>query len=123
MVFINDLLDLKNRDLYLEIDGKKIPMSMQFYVADDIFFFNVDLHDDVTVNDIDTLRDCLETEALDSCWNGDIYEAPMNKIGSCEMRFPKDYFNDVVTNDIFYNCYKIIKMDITADDIIIKLEA
>lgn len=122
MIIIDDILNLKNRNLYLEINGKKIPMSMQFYVIDDIFFFNVDLHNDTKVNDINTLRDCLETEALDSCWREDIYQAPMNRIGSCEMRFPKDYFNDVINNDIFDNCYTIVKMDITMDDVIIKLK-
>lgn len=122
MIVIDDILDLKNRNLYLDIDGKKYPMSMQFYVADNIFFFNVDLHDDIKVNDIDMLRQCLEMEAEDPCWGEDIYQAPMNKIGSCEIRFPKDYFGDVVNNDIFDNCYTILKMDITTDDVIIKLK-
>lgn len=122
MIFISDILDLKNRNLYLEINGKKHPMSMQFYVADNIFFFNVDMHDDVKVNDINTLRDCLEIEANDPCWGEDIYQAPMNRIGSCEIRFPKDYFNDVIDNDIFDNCYTIVKMDIAMDEVVIKLK-
>ena len=121
MVFINDLLELKDRNLYLEIDGKKIPMSLQFYVADDIFFFNVDMHDDIKLHTLEDLRNCLEIEAQDSCWSEDIYEAPMNKIGSCEIRFPKNY-EDVVGNDIFDDCYTIFTMETTMDDIIIKLK-
>lgn len=122
MVFINDLLDLKDRYLYLEIEGKRYPMSLNFYVADGIFFFNVDKHDDIKLHTLDDLRTCLEIEAQDSCWSGDIYIAPMDKIGSCEIRFPKNYFEDVVNNDTFDNCYTIFKMDITTDDIIIKLK-
>ena len=121
MVFINDLLDFKNRNLYLNIDGKKIPMSMEFYVADDIFFFDVDSHDETKVHTLDELREQLEIEANDPCWREDIYEAPMNKIGNCEIKFPKDYFNDVLQNDIFDNCYTIQKIDTTMDDIIIYL--
>lgn len=122
MMMIDDLLDLKDRYLYLEIEGKRYPMSLNFYVADGIFFFNVDKHDDIKLHTLDDLRTILEIEAQDSCWSEDIYQAPMNKIGSCEVRFPKDYFNDVVSNDIFDNCYTITKMDITTDDIIIKLK-
>ena len=123
MVFIQDLLDLKDRNLYIEVEGKKHPLSLQFYVADDIFFFNVDLHDDIEVKRLDNLRWCLELEAAnDSCWQDDIYQAPMNRIGSCEIRFPKDYFHDVLNNNTFDNCYKITKIETTEDDIIIKLK-
>jgi hypothetical protein len=76
MIVIDDILDLKNRNLYLDIDGKKYPMSMLYYVADDIFFFYVDLHDDNKVNNIDMLRQCLEAEALNSCWGGRYIPSP-----------------------------------------------
>ena len=122
MMVIDDLLDLKDRYLYLEIEGKRYPMSLNFYVADDIFFFNVDLHDDIKLHTLDDLRTILEIEAQDDCWSDDIYIAPMNKIGLCEVRFPKNYFEDVVNNDIFDNCYTITKMEIAEDDIIIKLK-
>jgi len=123
MFLINDLLELKDRNLYLEIDGKRIPMSLQFYVADDIFFFNVDMHDDVKLHTLDELRDCLEIEAQDSCWSGDIYEAPMNRIGSCEMRFSKNFFKDIEDDSLlFEDCYTIITIETTMDDIIIKLK-
>jgi len=122
MLIIDDLLDLKDRNLYLEVEGKKYPLDIQFYVADGIFFFNVDLHNDIEVKRLEDLRWYLELEAEDSCWRDDLYEAPMNRIGNCEVRFPKDYFNDVLENDTFDNCYTITGMDITTDDIIIKLK-
>ena len=121
MLVIDDLLDLKDRNLYLEVEGKKYPLDLQFYVADGIFFFNVDFHDDIKVKRLEDLRYVLELEAEDSCWRDDLYEAPMNRIGNCEIRFPKS-FNDVLENNIFDNCYTITGMDITTDDIIIKLK-
>lgn len=123
MLIVDELLELKDRNLYLEIDGKKIPMSLQFYVADDTFFFNVDMHDDIELHTLDDLRDCLETEAEDPCWSEDIYEAPMNRIGSCEMKFSKDFFKDITDDDLlFTDCYTIEKLETTMDDIIIKLK-
>lgn len=123
MLIIDELLELKDRNLYLEIDGKKIPMSLQFYVADDIFFFNVDMHDDIKLNTLDELRDCLETEAEDPCWREDVYKAPMNRIGSCEVKFSKNFFEDIANDDLlFTDCYTIEKLKTTMDDIIIKLK-
>lgn len=118
MVFIGDLLELKDRNLYLEIDGKKIPMGLHFYVADDIFFFQIDK--DVKLHTLEELRNVLEIEAEDECWSGDIYEAPMQKISNCEIKFPKDFFN-AVENDMFDDNYIITHIDTTTDDIIIHL--
>lgn len=118
MVFINDLLDFKNRNLYLMLNGKKIPMRLQFYVIDDIFFFEVD--ENAKLSTLDELRTVLESEAEDKCW-GDIYTAPMEKISNCEIRFPKKY-NDVISNDIFDDCYTITKIETTLNDIIIWLK-
>lgn len=119
MIFVDDLLLLKNRKLYLEKDGKKIPMYLNYYVVDDIFFFEIK-EDNTTIHDLEELRDLLEKEAYDECWGGDIYTAPMSKILDCEIRFPKNY-NEVIQDDIFDNCYKI-RMIITIDDIIIHLD-
>ena len=123
MIFINDLLELKDRNLYLEINGKKIPMSLQFYIANDIFFFNVDMHKDTKLNTLEDLRNCLEIEAQDSCWCEDIYQAPMNRIGSCEIRFSRNFFEDIADDSLlFEDCYTIITMETTMDDIIIRLK-
>ena len=119
MIFIGDLLDLKDRNLYLAKDGKKIPMSLQYYVADDIFFFEVD--DNVKLHTLDELRTVLEMEAEDDCWHENIYVTPMEKISNCEIRFPKD-FSEVTDIDVFDNCYAIIKIETTMDDIIIHLK-
>ena len=119
MIFISDLLDLKNRNLYLEIDGKKIPMSLHYYVASEIFFFEV--NDCAKLHTLDELRTVLEEEAEDRCWGDDIYIAPMERISSCEIKFPKD-FSEVTSIDVFDNCYTIIKIETTMDDVIIKLK-
>lgn len=120
MCFVNDLLELKDRNLYLMINGTKIPMRLQFYVADEIFFFEVQL-DNKEVSTLEELRSYLEMEAEDECWLGDIYTSPMTKIGNCEIRFPKD-FDDLVSNSNFDDCYKIERIETTMDDIIIKLK-
>ena len=119
MVFISDLLDLKNRNLYLMLDGKKIPMSLNYYVADEMFFFEV--KENTSVNTLDELRTILEEEAEDKCWGDDIYIAPMERISNCEIRFPKD-FTEVTSIDVFDNCYTIAKIETTMDDIIIHLK-
>ena len=112
MTFISDLLDLKNRNLYLMINGKKTPMGLHFYVADDIFFFHIDKN--IKLHTLEELRNVLEIEAEDECWSKDIYIAPMQKISNCEIRFPKD--------NVFDNCYTITKLETTMDDIIIYLK-
>lgn len=119
MLFITDLLELKDRNLYLEKDGKKIPMSLQYYVADDIFFFEVD--ETAKLHTLDVLRTVLEMEAEDDCWHEDIYTAPMEKISSCEVRFPKD-FSKVTEEDIFDDYYTITHIDTTMDDVVIHLK-
>ena len=120
MVYIDELLELKNRNLYLEKDKKKIPMSLNYYVVDDMFFFEIK-EDNTTIHDLEELRDLLEKEAYDECWSGDIYTAPMTKISDCEIRFPKNY-SEVIQNDIFDNCYTITNIETTMDDIIIHLK-
>ena len=119
MIFIGDLLDLKDRNLYLMKDGKKIPMSLNFYVADNIFFFEINDH--IKLHTLDELRTLLEEEAEDNCWSDDIYIAPMERISNCEIRFPKD-FSEVTQDDVFDNCYTVTHIDTTMDDIIIYLK-
>lgn len=124
MYFIQDLLDFgtfsnKNIFLYLEDEKKKIPMALDFYVADDIFFFEVE--ENAEINTLEDLRNVLEEEAKDECWAEDIYVAPMEKILNCEIRFAKD-FSEVTEKDIFYNCYEIYRIGIKEDEIIIKLK-
>ena len=121
MLFIGDLLDLKNREIYLQLEDKKVPMRLRYYVADGMFFFYVDTRDDVEVSWIEDLRNILETEANDSCWHDDIYRAPMDRISQCEIRFPKDY-NKVTEDDCFDDCYTITHMDTTIDEITIYLK-
>ena len=121
MIFINDLLDLKDgREIYLNINGKNIPMGLDFYVADDMFFFKIDETKE-KVCMLEDLKYALETEADDECWHGDIYTAPMEKIGACELCFPRD-FEQVITYDIFDNNYTITHIDTTVDKITIYLK-
>ena len=87
LTFISDLLDLKDGNLYLRIKGKLIPMSLDFYIEDDTFYFNVNTDDKIPAHSLNDLRTCLETEAENPCWSNDIYEAPMTKISNCEMKF------------------------------------
>lgn len=119
MVILDELLKLKDRKLYLEIENKKIPMSLQYYVADDIFFFEV--NEKAELSRLEDLKIILEEEAEDTCWREDIYTAPMDKISSCEIKFPKDFLG-VISNDIFYNCYEIDKISFGDDEIIIRLK-
>lgn len=122
MYFLQELLDvdtLLNRDLYLIKDEKKIPMSLQYYVADDIFFFEV--NEKAELSTLEDFKEILEEEAEDTCWREDIYIAPMDKISSCEMRFPKD-FKEVMYKNIFDNCYEIDRINFGNDEIIIKLK-
>lgn len=122
MYFLQELLDidtLLNRDLYLMKDEKKIPMSLQYYVADDIFFFEV--NEKAELSTLEDFRGILEEEAEDTCWREDAYIAPMDKISSCEMRFPKD-FKEVIYKNIFDNCYEIDRINFGNDEIIIELK-
>lgn len=125
MVFVQDLLDFdtiagKYVYLYLEDERKKIPMSENFYVADDIFFFEIN-KDKKGKTLLDTIKGCLEDEAEDSCWHHDIYCSPMEKILNCEIRFPKD-FKEVTNKDIFDNCYEIDKISLGDSEVIINIK-
>lgn len=119
MVFIQDLLELKNRNLFLVKAGKKFPMGLQYYVADDIFFFEVDENIN-NLSMLDDLRTALEKEAEDKCWAEDVYIAPMEHISSCELRFPRN-FSNVTDRSDFNNNYVVTHIDTTLDDIIIHL--
>lgn len=128
-MFVSDLLDIHkknvdNKNIYLIIEKKekyKIPMSLQYYVADNIFFFEV-IWSNKKVYDDNAFVDLIEQEARnDSCWSDDIYYSPMERIGDCELKFAKN-FEEVITSDIFDNCYDIVKIDETDKEILIYLK-
>lgn len=117
---IGDLLEIcqngKDKNIYLSIiddfdnEEIKIPMGFEYYIADDMVFFEVNFKNKYKMTKKEFVK-LMENEVYeDSCWGSDIYVAPMEKLGNCELKFAKNY-NEVINNDIFYNCYdiKIIK--------------
>lgn len=119
MYFVSDLLELcrkgyDDKKIYLIVSGKeekyKIPMSMQYYVADDIFFFEVGF-ENKNIVDNNTFIGLLESECENDreCWGNDLYIAPMEKVGNCELRFAKNMLE--VYEDNFDNCYEIEKIE------------
>lgn len=121
MYYISDLLELCEKEenisknIYLIISGEeekyKIPMSKNYYVADDMFFFEVVFRNEKTLKGEDFIE-LIESECENDldCWGGNLYVAPMEKVGNCELKFAKNMI-EVVDKDIFYNCYEIEKIE------------
>ena len=125
MIFVSDLLDyclrLNGRQVVFKINkGNTIPVKPQFYVADNIFFFEVDKDYKEKTLDKDIVE-ILENEASNEpCWNSDIYFSPMEQIGNCEIRFPHN-MQEVTQDNIFDNCYEIKNITEELNKIIIYL--
>lgn len=107
---IGDLIEIcKNsmgKKIFLMLNDKKIPMSTQYYIADGIVFFEVNLENKNGLDDNGFIWEMENEVESDKCWGENIYQAPMEKLGECELKFAKD-FNEVIQNDIFDNCYEI----------------
>lgn len=130
MYLVNDLLELckkgyDDKKIYLIIDrGEnkyKIPMSTQYYVADDIFFFEVGFENKTDL-DNNGFIDLLEKECINDCecWGNDIYYAPMDKIGDCELRFAKNMLE--IYEDNFDECFDIVDIKEVNNEIQISLK-
>lgn len=120
MYYISDLLDLCkeeniSKNIYLIISGEeekyKIPMSANYYVADDMFFFEVVFRNEKILKGKDFIE-LIESECENDleCWGGNLYVAPMEKVGNCELKFAKNMI-EVVDKDNFDNCYEIEKIE------------
>lgn len=117
-LFLDDFLQIcksnKNKAIMLNVDDDKgnkiIPLNCGHYIADEIWFIQVDLDKTETDNNIlgiDFIGEC-EDEALNEDWGG-LYQSPMEHLGNCEVRFCTGFDNKdkefkiekiVIDNDI-----------------------
>ena len=122
-LYLDDFLQIcksnKNKAIMLNVDNDKgnkiIPLNYGHYIADEIWFIQVDLDKTETNNHIlgiDFIGEC-EDEALNEDWGG-LYQSPMEHLGNCEIRFTTEYNN----KDKEFEVEKIILND---NDIIICL--
>lgn len=122
---VGDLIDIcKNsmgKKIFLILDDKKIPMSTEYYIANDIVFFEVDFKNKIGIDDYGFIWEMEREAEEDDCWKENIYEAPMERLGGCELEFPKD-FKEVIENDEFDNCYEIIRVQNLGNEIRIYLK-
>lgn len=126
MYLVDELLSVcqkgsEDKDIFLELNGKKIPMSSQYYIVDEIVFFEVVKKEELPFRlDNNGFIYIMEKECEnDDSW-GDLYTSPMEHLGSCELRFTKD-MEQLIQNTWLDNNYEIENIVNTDTEIIIKL--
>lgn len=125
---IGELLELcqdkqtnKERKIILFLENEKltIPMISDYYIMNEVIFFKVPKELE-GMKDCDNLTDkrliyIMENEASDYCW-GDLYTAPIEHLGHCELKFNYDIQNECE------NTFKIGQVTVTDNTILIHLE-
>lgn len=117
-LYLDDLLKIcqsnKEKNMLLNISQKIIPLQNGHYIADEIWYNQVELNSKKEkIKAIDFIDEC-EDEALSDDWGG-LYQSPMEHLGNCEVRFTTEYNN----KDKEFEVEKVIIND---NDIIICLE-
>lgn len=117
-LYLDDLLKVcqsnKGKNMLLNINQKIIPLQNGHYIADEIWYNQVELNSkEEKIKAIDFIDEC-EDEALNDDWGG-LYQSPMEHLGNCEVRFTTEYNN----KDKEFEIEKIIIND---NDIIIYLK-
>lgn len=117
-LYLDDLLKVcqsnKGKNMLLNINQKIIPLQNGHYIADEIWYNQVELNSkEEKIKAIDFIDEC-EDEALNNDWGG-LYQSPMEHLGNCEVRFTTEYNN----KDKEFEIEKIIIND---NDIIIYLK-
>lgn len=117
-LYLDDLLKVcqsnKEKNIFLNINQKTIPLQNGHYIADEIWYNQVELNSkEEKIKAIDFIDEC-EDEALSDDWGG-LYQSPMEHLGNCEVRFTTEYNN----KDKEFEVEKIILND---NDIIIYLK-
>lgn len=111
-LYLDDLLKVcqsnKGKNMLLNINQKIIPLQNGHYIADEIWYNQVELNSkEEKIKAIDFIDEC-EDEALNDDWGG-LYQSPMEHLGNCEVRFTTEYNNKnkefevekiVIDNDI-----------------------
>lgn len=111
-LYLDDLLKVcqsnKGKNMLLNINQKIIPLQNGHYIADEIWYNQVELNNkEEKIKAIDFIDEC-EDEALSDDWGG-LYQSPMEHLGNCEVRFTTEYNNKnkefevekiVIDNDI-----------------------
>lgn len=111
-LYLDDLLKIcqsnKEKNMLLNINQKIIPLQNGHYIADEIWYNQVELNNkEEKIKAIDFIDEC-EDEALSDDWGG-LYQSPMEHLGNCEVRFTTEYNNKnkefevekiVIDNDI-----------------------
>lgn len=111
-LYLDDLLKVcqsnKGKNMLLNINQKIIPLQNGHYIADEIWYNQVEFNSkEEKIKAIDFIDEC-EDEALNDDWGG-LYQSPMEHLGNCEVRFTTEYNNKnkefevekiVIDNDI-----------------------
>lgn len=111
-LYLDDLLKIcqsnKEKNMLLNISQKIIPLQNGHYIADEIWYNQVELNSkEEKIKAIDFIDEC-EDEALSDDWGG-LYQSPMEHLGNCEVRFTTGFNNKdkefkiekiVIDNDI-----------------------
>ena len=111
-LYLDDLLKIcqsnKEKNMLLNINQKIIPLQNGHYIADEIWYNQVELNsEEEKIKAIDFIDEC-ENEALNENWGG-LYQSPMEHLGNCEVRFCTGFNNKdkefkiekiVIDNDI-----------------------
>lgn len=95
-LYLDDLLKIcqsnKEKNMLLNISQKIIPLQNGHYIADEIWYNQVELNSkEEKIKAIDFIDEC-EDEALSDDWGG-LYQSPMEHLGNCEIRFTTEYNN------------------------------
>ena len=117
-LYLDDLLKVcqsnKGKNMLLNINQKIIPLQNGHYIADEIWYNQVELNSkEEKIKAIDFIDEC-EDEALNDDWGG-LYQSPMEHLGNCEVRFTTEYNNKDKE-------FEIVKIIINDNDIIIYLK-
>lgn len=133
MVLLSELLEIckrgsEEKNIFLNVTTKNgeqflTKMDINKYIADGIWFSEVHRVEDLNyIVTNDSFIGVMEQECLDDkkSWFADLYYAPMELLGDCELRFVNN-ISDISEDNNFDLQYDIIK--ITDDkDIIIYLK-
>ncbi len=117
-LYLDDLLQIcennKNKLIILKIGNDLVPLQNGHYIVDEVWYNEVNMNNVNIMQGIDFICEC-EDEALEDSW-GDLYQAPMQQLGNCEVVFTKKYDSN--------NNYVVeeIKIDEIEHSIIISLK-
>lgn len=125
LVWLSDFLEKckegsETKQILLNISGSIIPMGQLYCIVDGIWYNLISRNKENYV-DNDRFIDIVERECLNNEdeW-GDLYTAPMDDIGNCELRFSNECSQTMDT--LYDEEYEIVKIIDNEQNIVIYLK-